>query len=433
MAPRQKIPDKKKQQFAYSKDLLLQDLQSDNQFFDNLVDMIPAKLYVPGNSGDDYNPKYYKGQAKESKEARRAKAKQAKREKLNPDLAETTTATKKRLEGGKRPLMPTNGSSSVSGATAVGTPPPHKDADNEDHDDAEQATALSPPPSTALDPTTTTPNNNKSRIEALREKLQAKIAQKRGQRPLDPSTVSKRAARRDEKKKRQEEAIKRKKRTSSQAENSNNNDGKRFKSGSSVNNENDPASDLAQLDFGRLAGLNNNLLSSDQYFKANKSLANMSKTKNLQKLLADAQAKKARLEELTASTNEQDKTKAANMQWGSAIKEASGERVKDDPAKLKKALKRQAAKKTKSAKAWKSRLDQTQQKIDERQKIRNHNLQKRKVGGAEGANLSKKKIASEDSKDGKDGDNKKGPKKRLSRAGFEGRKQGFLNKKSKEQ
>ena len=83
---------KEKPKFAYSKDLLLQDLQSDNMFFDGIVDMIPAKIYVAGNSGDDYNPKYFKGQAKESKEARRAKAKQAKRAKLDPNLAETTTA-----------------------------------------------------------------------------------------------------------------------------------------------------------------------------------------------------------------------------------------------------------------------------------------------------------------------------------------------------
>ena len=59
-----------------------------------MVDMIPAKLYVAGHSGDDFNPKYFKGQAKESKEARRAKNKHAKRAKLDPSTAETTTQTK---------------------------------------------------------------------------------------------------------------------------------------------------------------------------------------------------------------------------------------------------------------------------------------------------------------------------------------------------
>jgi hypothetical protein len=186
-----------------------------------------------------------------------------------------------------------------------------------------------------------------------------------------------------------------------------------------VNNPNDPAADLATLDFGRLAGLNVSTKGGN-YQKANKSLANMGKSKNLQKLLADAETKKQRLEDLKSSDKEQDKTKFANIQWGDAIKEATGERVKDDPAKLKKALKRQAAKKTKSAKAWKSRTETIKQNTDQRQKIRQHNLTKRKEGGSTAANLSSKRIATDE--------DKKDTKKPRSRAGFEGRKQEFLNK-----
>lgn len=186
----------------------------------------------------------------------------------------------------------------------------------------------------------------------------------------------------------------------------------------------DPSADLAQVDFGRLAGLNP--VGNGNYTEVNKALKNLSKTKNLEKMLADAESKKQRLEELKQSSNPLDKEKAANIQWGDAIKEASGERVKNDPAKIKKALKRKASKKLKSAKAWKTRMESTQQKMDERQKIRNHNLSKRKIGGSAGANLSSKRIEA-DNKENKDGDKKKG--RRLSRAGFEGKKQDFLNKK----
>ena len=360
---------------------LLQELQDDNLFFDELVDMIPAKLYVAGNSGDDYNPKYFKGQAKESKEARRAKNKQAKRAKLDPSLSETTTQAKQRLEGRNRPLMP-------SAPTAA----PPKNAD----------------PSTKSLPST----DSQSRIEALRAKLREKLAEKRGQRPSDPNVVSKRAARRAEKKKRQEEAAKRKKRATSQAEVS---QAKKFRLDSTSGSSGNIVTDLANMDFGRLAGLNQS--SNGNYQKANKSLANMSKTKNLQKMLADAEEKKKRLEELKHGTDE-DKQKAENIQWGDTIKEASGERVKDDPAKLRKVLKRREAKKKKSAKAWKSRMENTKEKMDERQKIRSHNLNKRKLGGSAGANLSKKRIATEEDK-----------AKNKSRPGFEGRKQGFLNNK----
>jgi DNA excision repair protein ERCC-4 len=60
-------------------------------------------------------------------------------------------------------------------------------------------------------------------------------------------------------------------------------------------------------------------------------------------------------------------------------------------------------------------MEQQQEAAKNRQQVRNHNIQARKQGGAIGANLSKKKIVEQDST------------RRQSRAGFEGRKQDFLN------
>ena len=109
--------------------------------------------------GDDkYNPKYYKGQNKESKEARRARNKSAKRAKFDPEQSETTVQVQERL-----------------------------------------ASPSLPPPA---------PAGGNSRIEALRAKLHAKLAEKAAQRPSDPNVVSKRAARRAEKQRRREEATK---------------------------------------------------------------------------------------------------------------------------------------------------------------------------------------------------------------------------------
>lgn len=377
------VPNKKHQQQR----LLLSDLQDHNAFFDNLVDMIPSKLYIAGNSGDDYNPKiskYYKGHHKDSKDVRRAEQKAQKRAKYDPALNETTSQAKRRLEGEKsakaNTLLPQkNLNESKPPSKAVNDDDDDND-ENDDNDDDNEEKEVAP-----------LPKDNKSRIEALRAKLHAKIAEKGGNRP-DPSVVSKRAARRADKARRKEEAIKRKKGAQTKVDGrSNQTTTYTMGAGSKVGTA---AEDLAKMDFGRLAGLN----PTAPNYKNNKALANLGSGKNLEKILADAEQKKAKLEELKRSNKSEDKEKLSKMQWSDALKEASGERVKDDPAKIKNKLKRKAAKKAKSQKAWKSRLDQTQQKMDEKQKIRSHNLNVRKTGGKAGSNLSSKKIAEEETK-----------------------------------
>ena len=46
------------------------------------------------------------------------------------------------------------------------------------------------------------------------------------------------------------------------------------------------------------------------------------KKKSLEKLLADAEKKQQRLKELKASSAEEDKEKAKNIEWGEALKVA---------------------------------------------------------------------------------------------------------------
>lgn len=455
----------------FSAEQLWMELQEHNVYFDDLVDMIPSRLYI-SKANPDVQPisssKYYKGQSKDSKESRRALSKQAKRMKLDPTLKETTTQLKQRLEmeevkqtreAGAPAVSHSNNKKgkkySTGGLSLPGRPSLPRQVTEREHDDHEEnnkdgdgsddvvTTKISNKKTnhkkdkdnnhvvsesndnvTAV-PAAATFSSSSSRIEELRAKIHAKLAEKRGQRPSDPATISRIAARRAERKKRKDlggkgdkkdTGKKNKKSAISHAED---------KTGPSSytmsrQDHDDPAADLAHVDFGRLAGLNSPSLSN--YTETNKALKNLSKTKNLEKMLADAEAKRQRLKELQQSSAEEDRQKAKNIQWGDAIKEASGERVKDDPNKIKKLLKRKATSKAKSAKAWKSRMEQTQQKMQERQKIRNHNLQQRKQGGAAGANLSKKRIVTEG------GETKVGDKKpRLNRPGFEGRKQEFLN------
>lgn len=370
-------------------------------------------------TGDDkYNFKYFKGQSKESKESRRARNKASKRTKFDPEKVETTRDVKERLA---REEDEDDDDDDQEEEVVVNNPKSKVKPSDKKYDIKKTIqgkvvggkTAMAPH---ELDPTpkeATGEPTSKSRIEALRAKLHAKLAEQRSKRPSDPNTVSKRAARRAVKQQRTEEAKKRKATTKV-------GQGEKAKQYTvAPNSGTSTLSDLANLDFGKLAGLN----PTPKNFANNKSLANINKKKNLHKMLADAEEKRKKLEELKRSSDEGDKAKHQQLVWSDALKEASGERIKDDPNKLRKALKHKIAKKEKSAKAWKSRMETTKQKLDERQKIRNHNLEKRKVGGSAGANLSSKKIATEE-KVGEDGTT---PSRRLSRAGFEGKKQGFLN------
>ena len=275
-------------------------------------------------------------------------------------------------------------------------------------------------------------NTNKSRIENLRAKLQAKIAEKQSSRPLRPDQVSKRAARRDEKRKRQEEAKKRAKKAGSSADSrstninysSNGNPG----DGDETVSSRTPAQDLALVDYGRLTGLSPRSRMDPATAQSQNILQNLTKPKNLHKMLKDAESKRQKIQELKQKQNESSEAQAKleAIQWKDAFKEADGTRVKDDPAQIKSTLKRKAAKKAKSQKAWQSRTEQQAATSKERQEIRQHNLKSRKQGGKVGANLSRKEIRQHPTSEGNtDATNKR------SRAGFEGRKREFLNKEKK--
>lgn len=436
-------------------DSLYRDLASHNSYFDNLVDMLPSKLYIAGNTGDEmYNPKYKRGQHKESKEARRARNKAARlqkfqspettlekkarlaREEAEMDMDSSDSGSDSEVEGGKagkkRRMKKNAAKSKQQGKKKAGAWAGDSDDDIVLSEDQPKNTKTSK----SADGETKAEGNDDgggdaqgeggTRIEALRARLRAKIAERQSQRPggvQSPDAVSKRAARRAEKQRRVEAAKKRADKGGSTRVGKS--DAKKYKvsdaelGGTVVNTGRGAKStsreeDLAGVDFGGIAGL-----SKKATYLDNKSLAKSGgKKKSLDRLLADAEKKRDRLQELKAGT-EEDKEKAMRIQWGDTLKEATGERVRDDPALIRKAMKRKAKKKAKSAKAWEARTEQLKDAKDQKQKIRSHNLEKRKLGG-------------------KDTEGKKEKRPRLgpyagagaggkSRAGFEGKRQAFIN------
>ena len=151
--------------------------------------------------------------------------------------------------------------------------------------------------------------------------------------------------------------------------------------------------------FGRVAFGDGSQLSHDLSYVLNQKKKGASDPKTA---LLKVQAQKQRLNELDA---EKRKDIAEKEQWLTARRRVEGEKIRDDEATLKRAIKRKDAQKRKSEKAWKERKQGVATAQKERQKKREDNIRKRR----------------EDKMLGKAGKKKKGSAtKKKGRPGFEG-------------
>lgn len=168
-----------------------------------------------------------------------------------------------------------------------------------------------------------------------------------------------------------------------------------------------------------------------------------SKTKRLQRMVEEAEKKRHRLEELKKQ-GPQGVERVLSEQWADVIQEASGEKVLVNTAKIKKAIKRREKSKEKSARQWQERISEVEAAKAKKQEKREENLLKRRRGAdyvetdvSESAStrarvsddkntipkvISQKKASNNSKKSNVQSGGK--------RAGFEGKKVDFLNKKS---
>ncbi|RLN57505.1 hypothetical protein BBJ29_004107 [Phytophthora kernoviae] len=163
--------------------------------------------------------------------------------------------------------------------------------------------------------------------------------------------------------------------------------------------------DAASISYGSL------LLADDADSKDNKpKTRNGQGVRGIQNLLKKAERNVQRLEELKKT--EEGAEKAKQKGWDTALQQAAGQAVLDDPKLLRAKLKKKEKAKAKSTKEWKERTSKLEVSKKERQK--------KKLANSLGRN-NKDKDAKEAAPREKKG--RKGP-----RAGFEGKKgEGFLN------
>eukprot|EP01096_Ripella_sp_DP13-Kostka_P011312 TRINITY_DN453_c0_g2_i1.p1 TRINITY_DN453_c0_g2~~TRINITY_DN453_c0_g2_i1.p1 ORF type:complete len:398 (+),score=231.56 TRINITY_DN453_c0_g2_i1:148-1194(+) len=109
--------------------------------------------------------------------------------------------------------------------------------------------------------------------------------------------------------------------------------------------------------------------------------------------LKRAEAEKQKIDELKKSSSGKDELAQIKLQ--KALARARGEKIKDDPTKLKKSLKKKEKKKEKSRKEWNERIATETKKMEDRQKLRKANIQKKKdrsAGKRPGFEGKKKKF-----------------------------------------
>ena len=150
--------------------------------------------------------------------------------------------------------------------------------------------------------------------------------------------------------------------------------------------------------FGRVGFADGTTLSRDLAYE--KEAGPAKKKLDPKSALAKVEAQKRRLAELGDDKRKDVEEKEV---WLAARRKAGGEKVRDDEALLKKAVKRKDRAKSKSEKEWKERKAGVAKGIHDRQKKREANLQARRDGK------------------GQKGKKKSGPtKKKAARPGFEG-------------
>jgi hypothetical protein len=100
--------------------------------------------------------------------------------------------------------------------------------------------------------------------------------------------------------------------------------------------------------------------------------------KDFKRLLENIERRKTKIENLKEKDAEKAKKLEQKNAWQSVMLRAEGEKVKDDPALLKKALKKKEKMKEKKKAKWAERQDTVNKKMEKRQEKRQKNIQDRK-------------------------------------------------------
>jgi hypothetical protein len=312
---------KKKQKLNDESGAVVVDLKSlineHSLFFDKLVDLIPARFYLPT---DDIDKPWYQGLNKNQKALQKRESREniklARRVRLDPEKSTTT------LELLKQNLEK------------------EKSADDDEDDETDTK-----PMALGLEDA-----NRSVTYEELRQRLHRKIEALRGNRN---DGTSERAKRRNDRK----EIYEKKRKRESDSENK--------KPIISKTPEEKVKQDIEEASKGLTFGYVK-LGDDEEYGKKKK--RRMSKYKELEEAAKLEEAKK---------DSEKGEIIAKKHSWQAATSRAAGVKVHDDPKLLKKKLTKEKKIRQKNAEKWKERVQNTQKMKAEKQNTRSEHISER--------------------------------------------------------
>lgn len=333
-------------------------------FFDNLVELVPAKFYIAKEKQE--NTWHYgmsKAKRAAAKQATKEHLKKAKRDRLDPDKF---TSTLKLLQ----------------------------QQETETPDDAEKKDE-------AANSRLRGKESRASTYEELRERLHKRMEILRAKRNADAAVATARNAQSWQNKKKLDSQNRKRKRSSGELNAEANVVMPSFKhskqafekseSGDTKKMELDEAADT--FEFGRVKmGLHNDVNGKGK----------RKRNESKKKLLAKAT-------KLQSEMQDPKKGQEVSMKhsWNAAVSRASGDKVYDDPDRLKQSIKREKHQWQKSSKKWEERKETVKESADAKQQVRQYHIKERKQQKKE------RKIAKRE--------------KKLLRPGFEGRRESFIN------
>ncbi|KAG4048160.1 hypothetical protein PC123_g16517 [Phytophthora cactorum] len=350
-------------QDAASDDETLRTLKANDRFFCETMEIIPAAFYFPTDVEANWKksaPKKYHKNVQALKQQESSKKNLLKRAKFSPAAQQSNEERQK--------------------ATAAA-------------EKKEQAQVKPIKPSAAKE---------EGGLEGLRARLAVKIQAMREQRKAEEKTGKKRPSRAEAAA--EQLALKKRKtatnKSKAKAEKREQEAAAKAEGETQAKKEAEATVDAASISYG-------SLLLDDGNEKDNKPKTRHGQSvRGIQNLLKKAERNAQRLEELKKTEDGKEKAKAKG--WDTALQQAAGKVVMDDPKLLRAKLKKKEKAKTKSSKEWKERTAKLEVSKKERQKKKLANTLGR--GKKDATKPAEKK-------------GRKGP-----RAGFEGKKgEAFLN------